>query len=353
MTDRHNLSKRNADIDIIKFFSACMIMLCHITLFFEKEPNLVPFSSATIFNMIFFMVTGYYTGKHFLNVNNSLTNNPSKESLMYVLRKLKPILKYSTVCVIILYIYKMITVTETAEPIGIQFFLNNIEQALYDGLYMRSIGYIETDYGTLWYVSALLFVLPVICLLLQCAKLKKIYVYIFSWILPLVYFGYVRFQGISDPPHRMLYAFSALSLGVFLVVLTERINKFKISRFGMILLTILKWGLLFSFTAFCRINVSNPFLYTLAFICILLFALSSTTYHIPSTKITTFLGNDLSLVIYITHFVVFRIVAGVCSELPAYYQVSIGIIGTLLFSIVLVLIFKVWNHCRNRTVTCN
>ena len=80
---------RNADIDVMKFIASIMIMLCHSWRFYAQTPdNSIPFRAASLFNMLFFMITGYFTAKHFVNNMENSPEHPGQKALKYTIKKL-------------------------------------------------------------------------------------------------------------------------------------------------------------------------------------------------------------------------------------------------------------------------
>ncbi len=90
-------SKRNSNIELARFFGAIMIMIQHIGIM--GFDNHVP--GCRLYVEFFLIITGYYTVKHFDRKNY---DNPIKESIIYTIKKFIPLLPYTIVTTILMYI---------------------------------------------------------------------------------------------------------------------------------------------------------------------------------------------------------------------------------------------------------
>ena len=212
-------NRRMAIIDLWKFIAAVMIMIHHLYYLAPAfEGRDYPGYFAWIYVEFFFILTGYFTYRHFAKSDRQ--DNIVRSSLSYTWRKFKPFLPYTTIA------------------ITLQYLLSAPYSALLQGNYRRFL-YSFADFPLevmllgeahgsdqrlvpIWFLSAMLIVFPFVCLL---AQLKNRYlILLISGIYPLFYYGRA-ILGNRVWPDDLLRALAGLLLGVFLCVLCDMMRE--------------------------------------------------------------------------------------------------------------------------------
>ena len=195
--------------------------------------------------------------------------------------------------------------------------------------------------GTLWYISAMLIVLPIV--LFFVVKKKNIFKYYAAWIIPLFIYGYIIRQigtiRTTDWVLSTLRAFAGLSLGGALYYITDFLCCIRVSKTESIILTfveILTFVVCIIFTTVQSLfrTYNDVFFVLLIFISltISLSRLSLTSkVHFP---IFRFLGK-LSLPIYCFHPLIVNIVNTYFSDYSDFCKISLSLGGTALLSIIM------------------
>lgn len=351
-TDRISNSKssRTAIVDLWKFIAAVMIMIHHLYYLSPAfEGKDYPGYFAWIYVEFFFILTGYFTYRHFARKDRE--ENIVKSSLSYTWRKFKPFLPYTTIAV------------------TLQYLLSAPYTALLQGSYRKFI-YSFADYPLevmllgearvsqqrlvpIWFLSAMLIVFPLIGLLSQLKN--KYLILLISGFYPLFYYGRVQL-GNRVWPDDMLRALAGLLLGVFLCVLCDLIREKQLipqSKTATNLLTATELVcMLLAFIFIIRADKSLWRVIILLFAAGLSIMLSgrSMTARLQSPLIT-YLGK-LSMPMFIWQWVMATVVIrlGQLVTLPTGISVALYFAGTLIVSVVSYQIIESLRKKSKRTV---
>lgn len=288
--------KRLGIVDLWRFVFCLLIMAFHQQNF-GYEGNF-HFNSAWIYVEFFFILTGYFTARHF----KSKEDADIAYSMKYFVKKFRGIIPYTIIVFIVQYIIT-----------AIRFNMNFLDATLFffkipfDAFLLSDTGIIQTQIAPIWYLSAMFITLPFVCYFLT--KKKDLYTNILSWVIPLIYYGYM---GIADErtwPNDFLRAFACMSLGVWVYAASEKIKTINISK---IILTI---GEIICFLGAIAItyyeygnSYSQVFMLLIIIGCIIMFSQKTFTASINS-KFISFLGK-LSLPLYLCQSTVGRLVGG-------------------------------------------
>lgn len=330
----NNKSTRTAIVDLWKFIAAIMIMIHHLYYLSPAfEGKDYPGYFSWIYVEFFFILTGYFTCRHFARQDRQ--DNIVRSSLSYTWHKFKPFLPYTTIA------------------ITLQYLLSAPYTALMQGSYRRFL-YSFADYPLevmllgeahssdqrlvpIWFLSAMLIVFPLVGLLVQLKN--KYLILLISGIYPLFYYGRVTLANRVWPDDH-LRALAGLLLGVFLCMVCDMIRERRLipqNKNTAKLLTATEIVcMLLAFLFIIRADKSLWRVIILLFAAGLSIMLSgrSMTAKLQSPVIA-YLGK-LSMPMFIWQWVVATMVIrlGQLVPLPTAVSVALYFVGTLLISVV-------------------
>ncbi len=314
--------KRNGMVDIYRLIFILLIMTHHLYIS-------GPFESAWIYVEFFFILTGYYTMKHYAGREEASFEDRAHEAIAYTLRKFKRIMPYVVIAVLLEYGCDYIVDYLETGSLGKRYMLFMMENMIYEVTLLSSSGLAWTNLSPIWYLSAMFLVFPLFTLMLSCKKMHKWYLGYLSWVLAVLYYGYVGVIGKRDWPHDLLRAFVCLWLGVFVYGLSEVIQKHRRGKWFTLAVTLLEAGC-FALTIFCTgYNTQNNKLIVFAFV-IGTAALVSRCSYTAKLKGSRIIG-ELSMVLFLMHCPVKSILKCVMEE--AYLSRS----GILLYYVISIL----------------
>lgn len=242
------VKRRNILIDVYRFLAA-IVILCHHT---DKLGGLQLACGGWIFVEFFFMLSGYYLTKHF--EENAVKKTAEEAALAYTLNKLLRIAPYAIVGIIVDAVALIGSGNIPLSETGIVF--GDLPAHF---LLLKGLGITRYDINpAMWYLTALLVLMPCISLLLL--KARKVYKYLLSWLIPLLsyyalflVFGDLRNWAQPWQVNYMLRGLAALSTGSMIYYLSERFGKASVSSRFRTYLTVLEIALFFTIVviAFC------------------------------------------------------------------------------------------------------
>ena len=308
-----------AAIDLIKFVSALMIVYYHRYIL-GYERLTYPLSDTWIFVELFLMITGYFTYAHFLQKDDT-------HIVRYTLAKIKRLMPYVLVTVAASYLAVNLRLLQAGDLRGARLQARDLPAEL---LLMRAF-IKEPDQmifycGNLWYLSALLAVLPVFCLL--CKKCRQ-YVLLIAFVYCPIYYIYTGATAVTLAPRCLLRTLAGLLAGVLVYHIAQYIRTQ--CRAKPVVYTLAEAGLLAAVFAALYWNSRNFENYVLAFVLFLSLVFSQRAIQLPvPAKVAGLLG-EWSGVLFVTHALAFNI----CKTfLPAaahrdvlYYLLSLVIAG--------------------------
>ena len=327
-------NNRMAIVDLWKFIAAVMIMIHHLYYLSPAfEGKDYPGYFAWIYVEFFFILTGYFTYRHFAGRDRQ--ENLVRSSLSYTYRKFKPFLPYTTIAITLQYLLSA-PYTALLQKSYRKFFYSFADYPLEVMLLGEAHGS-QQRLVPIWFLSAMLIVFPLIGLLVQ---LKNRYlILLIAGIYPLFYYGRVTL-GNRVWPDDLLRAPAGLLLGVFLCVLCDMIREKRLipqSKNTSKLLTAIELiCMLLAFLLIIRADKSLWRVIILLFAAGLSIMLSgrSLTAGLQSPVIA-YLGK-LSMPMFIWQWVVATIVIrlGQLVSLPTAVSVALYFVGTLLVSVI-------------------
>ena len=212
MADR--VYKRRGDIELLRFIAAVAIMLYH-SKFYLDLPRL-RLGGGWIFVEFFFMLTGYFTARHFIEKDNTVS------PWAYTLKRFKKIFIYFSIALAAIYSIEFLHLIFISEKISA---LKLTAVFPLELCYLSPLGLFDVQLGNAWYLAAMFWSLPLVCYLL--IKKKSFTLQFLSWTVPFLFYGFVGIHirtqaGIID----ILRGFSCILLGVFVYNVCGYIKSF-------------------------------------------------------------------------------------------------------------------------------
>ena len=299
-----------------RFFASLIIMWHHLYTT-GMDSSYYRFHDGDLFVELFFLITGYYTAKHFKShpIYDLSLEEKTKTVIKYTINKFKNLFG---LCACVTIIQYMLFLTSNANYSNADKLKNiaNIpaDMFLLTNLYQRPL------VTSFWYLSTLLIMLPFVSLAMASSK-KTLHALI-SAVSIGIYYGFVL-PHIFDPlqitkcsGEDLLRAFVCLYAGCFLCEASEYLTpRVKDVRVTLLLFAIGESLLLFiSAAAFIghSTHIHAVLFFLFALICIFTNNLRS------SVKFPYYLGK-ISLYIYIWNWTVGTFIGQYCSGLSILY----------------------------------
>ncbi len=219
---KNSNTSRMAIVDLWKFIAAVMIMIHHLYYLAPAfEGRDYPGYFAWIYVEFFFILTGYFTYRHFAKRNDR--TDVFRSSLSYTWNKFKPFLPYTTVAITLQY---LLSAPYTALLHGsYRRFLYSFANYPLELMLLGEAHGSQQRLVPIWFLSAMLIVFPLVGLIAQLKN--KFLILMLSGLYPLFYYGRVKLAN-RVWPDDLLRALAGLLLGVFLCVLTDLIREKKL-----------------------------------------------------------------------------------------------------------------------------
>lgn len=329
------------NLELYRFVFAVAIMIYH-SFYLLRLPK--HFSAGGWLCVeFFFIISGYFTVKHFSKQEIVTDVDAGRESIRYTLKKFIPIIKYSWPLVIADYIVMFVygAVSGTGKGIVVSFI-----QAPLELLMLASSGIMSGRLNTAWYLSAMFIVFPIFCYFLQ--KKFGLMVYVLSGLAPILFYGHRGVVNRLEYPDDLLRASCCLLLGGSVYWLSEELKKIQGKR---LLFTILEVMCFWSITYF----VWTDFVHTQITVLIMyLFAaiIFSQKSYCTEMKGSIFeLLGKLSLPLYLAHKVVGDIIRAFFPEFGITTRLVTYIVGTLAVAVGMYLIINFFD--KRRKIKCS
>ena len=222
------MNRQNVTLNLWKFIAALLIVGHHASSIGAKGDYI--FHGAYIYTEFFFIVSGFFLVRE-------LENGKVKGCMDYSKKIWMKLFPYTTVVISVYYFVSGILSSSIVEcfklwikwPLEI-FYLNELHIA-------RPLA------GQLWYVAAMLFIMPLLCWLFKRDKnLFQIIIY----VAPLIWYGYC-YTVYGQLGHRgvfidLIRAFTNLSLGGCCFYISRKISEYGCGKKFMLFGTIISWG---------------------------------------------------------------------------------------------------------------
>lgn len=211
-------------------------------------------------------------------------------------------------------------------------FAQYLEDMLCEMFLLSASGLVTAKLAPIWYLSAMFLVLPLFCCLLYGSRTHAFMIYIFSWLLPVLYYGKVGVISERAWPHDLLRAFVCLSLGAFVFLVSEKLKQIDMAKRQRYILTAAETGGLILTVIMTFLDFRNGKMILLLLIGGLAVLLSGTSYTCCiKDKYTGFLGQ-MSLFIYLFHWPVLKFISYRFSGWGLKDKVTVFYLGTFIIS---------------------
>ncbi len=313
-------SDRIAYVDLFRFVMILLIMSHHLYLFGFSDDYL--FRSCWAWTDYFFLLTGYFTMRHF--ADREVRGEYAPEALRYTLRKLSGCFPLVLIAVTAQYLLEAVPSLVQGNP---KQFLSTFCDWPYEVLLLSSSGIVWTKVMPLWFLSAMLLTLPLMIYLML--RFRDFW-HILSWLFPLFYYGQIGINTVRDWPNDLLRAFSCMALGTCVYMVSGKLTENDLIRGKRIWLTIAELGILSLCLYITVLNKNFMNLLPLLFFlhCTLMLSGCSHTASIRG-NLCSFLG-EISLPMFIFHWVAASLVKDLA--LPIAFRLLLYYSGTLLLS---------------------
>lgn len=324
-------SVRYSYVGLLKFLAA----LCIIYLHTGKGGS--HWGCSWILVEFFFMLTGYFTYRHFQKDRNSINNDDieekSKKAIKYSIKKFTSFLPYMLVGLAVFYI--ALSIYESR--FGLRAALMAFKTLLFDILFLNS--QLPIGAWAIWFISAMAIIFPIFSLLCQTKKPKTVA----AIMLPAIIYFYLQIYGDKiSGLYAYGRAFFGMSAGIYICQLVDYINTLNLSKKHLILMNVVEWGATLS-VVIC-LYPSNTGVYVssakmigvvMMFIAITLTLSGKTlTSRIQNNKFLDYL-EKLSMVIYLIHVGILWSVTLILEQTgtPQYLQIITIILSVTLSAI--------------------
>lgn len=287
--------KRSGIVDIYRLLFIFLIMAHHLYI-----SSL--FANAWIYVEFFFILSGYFTMKHYASGEWKSIEEKTAESITYTFHKFKKVMPYVAAAVLLEYGLDYIT----AGFQGIRALFSTFENMICELCLLSSSGLINANVAPIWYLSAMFLVFPLFTFMLSFQEMHKWYYGFLSWVPAVLYYGKVGvISRLKTWPYDLPRAFVCLWLGVFVYGISEMIKKRREEGGGnrwvfAIAVTLLEIGS-FAFTIVCTgYGIESNILIIFAFLIGSSALLSgcSFTSKIPGIPVI----GELSMALYLMHW---------------------------------------------------
>ena len=335
---------RASMLGLVKFIAAVAIVYFH-TLLGKPEH----FSTLYLLVELFFFITGYYTFKHFQDRGTEISNDDidtkAKKALKYTGRKIRSLAPYILIAIVMHYVILLIPMIGN----GWHAIFDIIKGLPFDLLLLNTQAGIAN--WPMWFVSAMVIVMPLFCLL--CQSKNKHVLFVFSSLVCLIYyFKFYRWpygQGVFYVA-PLIRAFMGMMMGVNIYVVAEKLSKAKMTKPQRVLLQICEIGVLaFSFVLmYARdnsVNVSTfRSLTILSFFVYLCIFMSGQTIASKISSPTMDFLEKISMVIFMIHIPILNLVHILNT---GHWAIMVVVCGSIIASIVVFCMVEYVRLCRS------
>ena len=170
------------------------------------------FYKGFVFVEFFFMLTGYFTMRHFSAADRGDSlDDAARRAIVYTYKKFKRLFPYIVLILLMTSIYIIVVGDDSAIVV------------LFNALMEMTLITSAAKYdGALWFLSAMFIVFPLFCCMLQIKS--KNFLLIISAFYSIVYYNITCVGLYCEFPWHILRAYAGLTLGVVVYYLSKNIR---------------------------------------------------------------------------------------------------------------------------------
>lgn len=294
------VSKKDSKIEIYRFLACCFIMMGHCIAFGNMNIS-VPFTVSYQFVEFFFILTGYFTAKHF--AKSSFKETTIAHIFKYDIKKFLRFIPYTIPAIICIYFEESIGYWRSGDILGL--FLN-LKDSVIEMLFLSALRLSGAHLFVMWFLSAMFITLPILicfCLIVN-NKWIKIVIGALSCSL---YYIIIPDYTVHDFPNQLFRSLFGMMLGSVIFYLSSSVSKDKVHKGIKIFLTIILIVAYFLPICFSYLNYYYRYTYLICFMIWIFIVMSGLTVIGPLySKVGEFLGA-ISMPIFIWHQVVIKL----------------------------------------------
>ncbi len=295
------MKQRNYMVDLCRFIAALMIMFCHLDLVGAQA------YPTYMFVDFFFILSGYFTVQHF--AKQKADSNPEKRgrtALRYTAKKFIPFIPHLLVALPIAYFMLNFHFLKDGDVLG---FFTGFKDMFAEFL-LLPIKFFDNparQIGPLWYLSALLIVMPLFSYICQ-SKYRRPICYA-GLILAYVYFSMQATISAFDPISALLLCSSCMFIGMFVFDVVTEIKSKTFKTSTRVFATIAELLCLIYVCLAGFLNFTPVTMQLVAYVIMLTIMLSGISYTSNiKCSFFTWLGK-ISMPLFIWHYAVGRVLS--------------------------------------------
>ena len=355
------IEDKNGFIELLRFMLCMIIFMHHSGHVNVNRPALLP--SGGLAADAFFILTGYYAIRHICKLHDS-GNTPDKPffySVKYTIKKLLRVFPYAAFGTIITYILECVIAVRTGTGLTLVDIISKCKTLVIELFFLPLTGLMSLDLLTyrnapMWYLSAMLFALPILMWL--AFRLGKIFKYVLVWLIPIaiqisflyMYGGILPWQTFLGFINTgILRGLSSMLLGGALCYLLKAVSgKYKATE-SYVIPTVMEILLyvVFLFLVIRGVTGVGEMITLYVVSVALAFSLSGMTYTSRIRgRIISLLGR-LSMPIFCIHWGIYRWVGAFFGYLDYRVAILMALILCLVTAYILMIIIGKLTEVRN------
>lgn len=330
--------KHNAEIDIMKLIASITIMFHHSVYSTNVEASQI-WAGGYMSVALFFCISGYLLAGSTSYVSMSSQDKLGRETVKFMLQKIKKILPYYIFGWAAAYI--IVGICSGFGLIGqAKVLLNSIFPNLL--IHMTGLDGFEVV-GAVWYLSAMYLCMPVIYVLLRTKR--DLFIWVFAPLLTLFLTGYMHkvYGGFGVVWTwtgfcylGVIYAVAGLSCGCFCYGVSEWLRRQSLSKFSRILLSFLDFGIFILCLILMQLCPEGAMQATVSFffaiVVIASFSEKSYTRKFFDRFCNTPLMGEFSIAIYLCHGRIYTVIQ---KFFPTLQSIRLRFLLYVMFSLLL------------------
>lgn len=314
-------------VDLCRFIAAVMIVFCHFDLVYYTA------YSTYMFVDFFFILSGYFTVQHFAKSKNSSSpEERGRTALKYTAKKFLPFLPHLLLALPIAYTASNFRYLESGDVFG--FFAGFKD--MFAELLLLPIKFFDSpvrQIGPLWYLSALLIIMPIFSYVCQSKYRRPIG---FCGLI----FAYVYFSlqdGISafDPISALSLGVSCMAIGMLVYDVVAEIKNKKFKKSTRVVATLVELACLAYAIAAALLSFQPDKMQVVVYVIMLTIMLSGVSYTANiKCPFFTWLGK-ISMPLFIWHYAVGRVLPKLVTNCSARRLAFYFVIASLITAVLM------------------
>lgn len=191
-----NNQNRAGIIDLYRLVGALIIMTHHLG---DIVGGWTPWRGGWIYCEFFFIITGFYTARHFYGGENK---NRAREALLYTVHKFWHYFPYTTIAIFLIYIIKCRGVASEGAKAVVYYFMD----MPFEMLYVKSV-----RLGPMWFLCAMFLAFPLFTLFSQ---IRNKYIICMGSAMYVIWYYYSLYDLHSETSWKR--ALAGMMLGAFI-----------------------------------------------------------------------------------------------------------------------------------------